>query len=77
MAVGLPVREHPDRIQATLPLDDGFRHVVQHHQPLITILDPGVLVSAAEIGGNEEHAGPELWNRYFPVPAKLHDFLLT
>ncbi|MCY1562991.1 hypothetical protein D9M68_1004640 [compost metagenome] len=48
MAVGYPVREYPDRIQAALPLDDGFRHVVQHHQPFIAILDPGFLMPATD-----------------------------
>ncbi|MNZ91607.1 hypothetical protein D3C78_1105970 [compost metagenome] len=72
-----PVREHPNWVQATLSLDDGFRHVVQHHQTLVAVLDPRTLMSATKIGRYEEDAGLELWNRYFPVPAQFHDFLFA
>ncbi|MNY81455.1 hypothetical protein D3C86_2230350 [compost metagenome] len=60
-----------------MPFDDRFSHVVQHHQPFVTILDPGTLMPAAEISRYEEHAGLELRNRYFPVPTKFYDFLLA
>jgi hypothetical protein len=77
IVVGFSIREHPDRVQPSLPFDDRPRHVVEHHQSFVAIFDPGILMPSTEVSRYEKHAGLELWHRYFPVPTKFYDFLLA
>ncbi|MCY1538567.1 hypothetical protein D9M68_741150 [compost metagenome] len=74
--VGHPIREYPDRIQATLPLDDRFGHRVQHDQPFLSILHARSFVPASKIRRNQEHAGIQLRYRDLPVPPQLGHLLL-
>ncbi|MDT4865104.1 hypothetical protein FQZ97_998900 [compost metagenome] len=75
--IGLSVRKYPNRIKPTLSLDDRLGYVVEYYEPLIAVLDPGVLMSAPEIRRYEKYAGVELRNRYLPIPAKLHNLLFA
>ena len=57
---GRPIQKYPDRIQATLPLDDRLGHGIQHSQPFLSVLHARSPVPAAKIRRNQEHAGVEL-----------------
>lgn len=58
--IGLSVRKHPNRIKPTLSLDDRLGYVVEHHEPLVAVLDPGAFMSVIKICRYEKYAGVEL-----------------
>jgi len=77
VSIVLSVRKYPNRIKPTLSLHDRLGYVVEHNEVLVAVLDPGALMLATKVRRYEKYAGVEFRNRYLPIPAKLHDFLLA
>src|SRR5689334_8220706 len=70
------VAEHELTMLAATGIDYRLRRLVQHHQPILPILNSGVTPPSAKVRGYHEHGYAKLGHTLLPGPAKLHHLLL-
>ena len=62
------VGEHPNRVLATDPLNNGLGSAIEHDKPIISVFH--LLL------GNDEYACLKLWNLYFIIPSETTNLFI-